>query len=346
MLTTTTGDTTQQTVEITDAAVMESDPTAAPTGTAPTGAVPTGTVPAAAAEVVISPWSDWSLSRGRVALWATIGAATLWAYWSTLVKLEARWASESEHSHGYIVPVISVFLLWLRSEDCDPRKWKGSSWGLLLIGVALAMRLVAERYLLYPLHSLSLLPCLAGIFLAAGGWGALQWAGPSIIFLIFMIPLPNSIEQLLSVPLKGVSAQIATWLLQIIGQPAVVLGNTLKIGDMQLEVVDACSGMNLLMTMSATVVAYTLIVPRPWVHKVFLIASVIPIAVMSNAVRIAATGLLMTFTQSESAHKLVHDWAGYLIQMPLALVMIALFSAYLGRVLGPGEVSHSDQTEQ
>ena len=204
------------------------------------------------------------------------------------------------------------------------------------------MRLVGERYLALGLHPLSLVPCLAGIFLTAGGWGALQWAGPSIFFLLFMIPLPNSAEQMLSVPLKGFSAEIASWILQVIGLPAVTQGTTLKIGSIRLEIVDACSGMNLLMTMSATVVAYTLIVERPLLHKALLLASVLPIAVLSNAFRIAATGVLMTLTESEEAHKLAHDWAGYVIQMPLALVMIALFSAYLGRILGPGSAPQPD----
>jgi exosortase len=291
-------------------------------------------------------WGNWSLTPGQLALFAGMAAVTLWTYWTTLVRLELRWAAESEHSHGYIVPVISVVLLWLRSEQCDPRKWKGSTWGLALIGLAFAMRLIGERYLILALHPLSLLPCLAGIFLTAGGWGALKWAAPSIVFLVFMIPLPNSVEQLLSVPLKGYSAEIASWILQIVGEPAVTAGNTLKIGDIRLEIVDACSGMNLLMTMSATVVAYVLIVPRPWSHKVLLLASVLPIAVLSNSVRIAATGILMTLTTSEEAHKLAHDWAGYVVQMPLALIMIALFSAYLGRLLGPGNTSPPDPVEK
>ena len=313
---------------------------AADSQTAAAGSSPP-TSPAAAE----SPWANWSASRGQLALFAGMAAVTLWAYWTTLVRLEARWSGESEHSHGYIVPVISLFLLWLRGEQCDPRKWKGTSWGLVLIGVAMVMRLVAERDLKLGLHPLSLLPCLAGIFLVAGGWGALQWAGPSIFFLLFMIPLPNSAEQLLSVPLKGYSAVIASWILQVIGQPAITEGNTLKIGDIRLEIVDACSGMNLLMTMSATVVAYTLIVPRPWLHKLFLLASVLPIAVLSNAFRIAATGVLMTLTESEEAHKMAHDWAGYVIQMPLALIMIALFSAYLSRLLGSANDSHPVSVE-
>jgi exosortase len=271
-----------------------------------------------------------------------MSAVGVWAYWTALVRLEARWAAESEHSHGYIVPVISAVLLWLRSDSVDPRKWKGSSWGLLFIALAVFMRLVGERYLILALHPLSILPCLAGIFLIAGGWSALAWAAPSIVFLAFMIPLPHSVEQLLSVPLKGYSAVLASWILQVVGLPAVTLGNTLKIGDIRLEIVDACSGMNLLMTMSATVVAYVLIVPRPWSHKILLLASVLPIAVVSNAFRIAATGILMTLTTSEEAHKLAHDWAGYVIQMPLALVMIALFSAYLSRLLGPGKTSPPD----
>ena len=117
-------------------------------------------------------WSLWKMPPERMLVIAGVAGITLWAYWTTLVRLEARWSAESEHSHGYIVPVISVFLLWLRSENYDPRKWKGSAWGLLLIAFALAMRLVGERYLALGLHPLSLVPCLAGIFLTAGGWGA------------------------------------------------------------------------------------------------------------------------------------------------------------------------------
>lgn len=97
-------------------------------------------------------------------------------------RLEARWSAEAEHSHGYIVPVISLFLLYLRSENFDPRKWKGSGWGLPLIGLALVMRLVGERYLILGLHPLSLIPCLAGIFLTLGGLGACSGRGPRSSF--------------------------------------------------------------------------------------------------------------------------------------------------------------------
>jgi exosortase len=256
-------------------------------------------------------------------LLAGMTVCLLWAYWPTFREMAHRWVHEPQYSHGYLVPVFALFLLWTRRDQLGKIDLGPSWWGLAFLAVGGALRLSAARFYVEFLDGLSLLPTLAGLALLAGGWPALRWSWPGIAFLAFMLPLPFTVERLLSHPLQRIGTLASTYTLQTIGLPALSEGNTILVNEHHIGVVEACSGLSMLMIFFALSTAFVIVIRRPILDKLILLASAIPIAILSNVIRITVTAMLFETASSEWANKFYHDYAGYLM-MPLALGFLAL----------------------
>jgi exosortase len=261
--------------------------------------------------------------RRPLALFAVFTLALLWSYWTTLGRLAERWSTDPQYSHGFLVPVFAACLLWFRREQYPQAGIRPNWWGLALLGIASLLRLTAA-YLYYdPLDAFSLLPAVAGACLLLGGWPALRWTWPGIAFLGFMLPLPYAVETALSVPLRHFATLASTFALETLGFPAVAEGNIIRIGDVRLGVIDACSGLGMLMTFFALATAVAVVVRRPWTDRLALIGSAVPIAVLANVARITASGAAFTGVTDEGGRHFVHDLTGWLM-MPLALLLLWL----------------------
>src|SRR5262249_9171964 len=138
------------------------------------------------------------------------------------------------------------------------------------------------------------------------GRGFFGWAMPAIVFLWFMMPLPFSAETALGVPLQTIASMLSCYMLQSLGQPALGEGNIITLGDHQLEVAQACSGLRMFMSFVALGLAYAMVVQRPLWQKVTVLVSVLPIALLSNAIRITITGILFQYASNEWAQDFAH----------------------------------------
>jgi exosortase len=235
-----------------------------------------------------------------------------------------RWAHEPQYSHGFLVPVFALFLLWHRRDRYVPESFRGASWGLALVLLGFCMRLVGT-YIFFPwLEEASLLPCMFGGCLLLGGWSALRWAWPALTFLLFMIPLPFQIESALAHPLQRVATIASAASLELLGFQATAEGNIVWVRDeFRLAVEEACGGLSMLLTFFALATAFALVLRRPWPDKVVLIVSAIPIALLANVARITLTGVLHDLAGNEVAQAFFHDLAGWFMML-LALGMLGL----------------------
>src|SRR5215470_16373601 len=109
-------------------------------------------------------------------------ALCLWAYWSTLARMAHKWLNDPQYSHGYLVPVFAVYLLWHRRSSLAAISWRLDWRGLPLIAAGVILRLAGSYLHFVWLDAISLLPCLAGISLLLGGWPALRWCWPAVAF--------------------------------------------------------------------------------------------------------------------------------------------------------------------
>jgi exosortase len=247
-----------------------------------------------------------------------------WAFWSTLTELAHVWKTNDQYSHGFLVPVFAGLLLWLRRQRLDVANVRPNViMGGLLLALGIGLRLAGVYWYYLWLDTISILPCVAGVCWLLGGWTAWRWAWPAIVYLAFMIPLPYRVATSMSGPLQNLATVTSTFIMQAIGLPALSEGNVIVLNEARIGVVEACSGLRMLVVFVALSAAMALLTRRPWLDKLILLFSAIPIAIVSNILRITMTGILHETTSSETANAFFHDLGGWLM-MPLGLLLLAV----------------------
>jgi exosortase len=276
----------------------------------------------------ITEWESWIPERPVLIAWAVLLGVMTFTYWGTLTSTLQIWAGTEDYGHCFFVPVFAGFLLWVRQRMVHPWPEEGEWWALALFGVWALIRW-ATVYFNYALDLYSLFPFLVGLALFVGGWKALRWAWPAIAFLIFMIPLPGFLAVMLSLPLQRIAARISLYCLQTMGVPALIpggLGNVIQLSDPNnsLDVARACSGLRMLMLFFAICVGAALLIRATWWEKILLILAALPIAVISNVMRITTTGLLMELVSPKVGHWF-HEYCGFAMMIPALLMLFGAF---------------------
>lgn len=267
--------------------------------------------------------TDTNSNRQELQAWATLGGLLLvliWGYWNSLSEAAVYWTGP-QYSHGWLVPLFTIALLWMRREPFQEVKQVERWWGVGLLSGALLGRLLCAQIGLDIPDMWTFVPSVAGLVLLVGGWHMLRWAGPAVAFMIFMFPLPWSMEQALLNPLQSVATKVSTYALQTLGIGAYHEGNRICIGELQMGVVDACSGLRMLTIFVALSTAMVLVTDRPWWERVVILLSAVPIALTVNVIRITVTGVLHLTVGGEMAELVFHDLAGW-VMMPMALVLL------------------------
>ena len=144
-----------------------------------------------------------------------------------------------------------------------------------------------------------------------------------MLFLAFMIPLPYRVATSMSGPLQRLATITSTFVMQTCGLPALAEGNVILLNDVEIGIVEACSGLRMLVVFFALATAVALVARRPLLDRMVVLVSAVPIALVANIVRITATGVLHEFVDSATANAFFHDVAGWFM-MPLALVMLGI----------------------
>ena len=274
-------------------------------------------------------------ARGVVAVCGLTGFV-VWTYWPSLATLVARWWNEPDYIHGFLVPVFSGVLLWNRRDMLQSAGFRAGPLAVVcavgLFAACAAMRWTAAYLVFELVDPLSLMVCLAAIALLVGGWQVLRWSGPSIAFLFFMVPLPGFMTGALSHPLQRVGTLSGAYILQVLGLPSYAQGNVIHLPDAQLGVVEACSGIRMMMLFFAVCFAAAVLMKRSPLEKVIVVLSAVPIAVVANVLRIVVTGILHQTAGHELADAVFHDLAGFFM-MPTAVVLLWIELGLLSKLL-------------
>ncbi len=260
-----------------------------------------------------------------LAAWGGLTAIFVYTYFDALRMMVRIWWREPDYGHGFVVPFFSLALLWLRRDMLDPLPQRGSWWAVPVFALWAAVRLFSAYYYYLTLDPASIVLFFAGLTLALGGWRALRWAWPAILFLIFMVPMPTVAATALRHPLQRISTECSVFVIQTLGIPAVVVGeggNVIQLEKEVLGVVEACSGLRMLMLFFAICVGAAFILRGSWWEKVVIVLSAAPIAVFANVVRITSTAVLYQLEFKTLAEKTFHDMAG-LLMSPIAVALLA-----------------------
>jgi len=283
--------------------------------------------------VIPKPASETVRSPGWIAAAVAIVGGLGFVYFPLLSYSFEQWL-KPDYSHGFLVPAFAVYLAW---------KWKAwapkeiawpDAMGLAFIVGGAALFLLAREFDIARewLQGLSLVLNLCGATLLLGGPAALRWLWPSLAFLMFMFPLPYKVEIALGWPLQKIAAIATEYVLQTIGYATYREGMILHCQDHVLEVKNACNGLSMLLTFFTLSAGMAILIKRPWLDKTIILLSAVPIAIVSNVIRIALTGVLYNEAGKELGDRVFHDFAGWMM-MPLALGILMLELKILDWVL-------------
>lgn len=265
----------------------------------------------------------WNIPAARLAPLAIVAVVLGWAYAPNLRELGQTWMRDPNYSHGFLVIPVALVILWQRRPGPGAAPRSPSLWGWVVLVAALAARAACYERGKYWSESATLLPAVAGLALAYGGWPLLRRSWPAIAFLGFMLPLPPRINAELSLPLQRLATAWSCSLVRLSGLWVMAEGNILVIGSDRLEVAAVCNGLAMLMSLAATVAATTILIPMATWKRLVLLASIVPIALVCNILRIAATAWCDHRLGAAAGGQLAHDMAGWLM-MPMALLLVGL----------------------
>ncbi|MCA9198122.1 MAG: exosortase, partial [Planctomycetales bacterium] len=253
----------------------------------------------------------------------------VWAYASTFQELFHLWKTNSDYSHGFVVVPIAILIL-VRRREWMPAPANPAAGGLVLIGLAGLLRVLAARFYITELDAWSIPLWIGGAVWVLYGYSFFRWTVPAVAFLWFMVPLFETVERWLTDPLQRIGAAISAWIFQILGWPAVRNETTVLLGNEILEVERACSGLRMFYGTFAMVLAFILLTRMRLAKSIFLLLMAAPVAIAANVLRITLTGVLLHRSSDEVARTLFHDAAGFLMA-PAALAIMLLVVAIWNR---------------
>ena len=242
-------------------------------------------------------------------------------YYPTFRFLVNLWVNSPDYVYGFLVPVFAAWLVWDRRDMLKLDQLKGNYWGVLPILAGVAASMYAHYRFNHVLEVWSIVPVVGGLVLLIGGWHAIQWSWPAIVFLFFMAPLPQVIGEMLGQELQRVGTSVSVFVLQTLGMPAVAEGNVIVLSNSRLGVVEACSGLRMLMLFFAASFGAALYVRRGPLIRILIAISAPPIAIIANVTRITVTAILYENVSRELGDKIFHDLAGWLM-MPMAIAIL------------------------
>lgn len=246
-----------------------------------------------------------------------------WFYGPALLNLFARWGEQEEYSHGFLIPLVSLYIVWERWGAIRASAAGGSWWGVPVLLIALILLVVGEISALYFFIHYSFVILLLGLALALLGLACARLLMAPILILCFAIPLPYFIEVMLTAKLQLWSSELGVSMIRLTGMPVLLSGNIIDLGVTQLEVVEACSGLRYLFPLMSIGFLLAYFYRASFWKRALVFLSTVPITIIMNSLRIAATGVLVDLYGVEMAEGLVHDLEGWVIFACCLVVLVA-----------------------
>jgi exosortase len=261
---------------------------------------------------------------------AAVAAAIGWLYAGLLIGLAREWASSPDASYGVVLAVVAAALAWQRrtrfAQAADPAAWPLPGALVLLAGLALyvAGQFGADLFL----SRLSLIVVVTGALWFLAGPRALRTVAAPLVFLLIAVPLPALVVNAITLPLQLTASRVAEATLWTVGVPVFRDGNVLELPSTALEVAEACSGLRSIVSLAAIacLLAWTdTSLPR----RLAIVAASVPVAVVMNGLRIAATAVACETWGPRAASGSWHTFSGWITFVVSVMVLINLQRAMM-----------------
>lgn len=252
-------------------------------------------------------------------------------YSGILQSMAAQWSEDPNYSHGFLVPFIAVYFVWLKKDTLLNLPIRSASTGLIVVAFAFFVLIAGIAAQEFFTQRSSLVLLLIGIVIFLYGWSWFKTLALPLGFLFFMIPLPYIVYDAMAFPLKLFVAKFSVIALKLMGVVVLREGNIIMFPTTVLEVADACSGLRSLMSLLALGVALSVVSQKKRGAMFLLVVLTIPIAVLTNMIRVIVTGYLAQYYGAAAAEGFFHEFAGMGVFL-LAMVLLFVASGVLRKI--------------
>jgi exosortase len=251
---------------------------------------------------------DWKWVK-----WGLILAAFIWVYFSVFTDLIVDWINLPDFSHGFLVPLISAYILYTKKEDLASLRPEPHWIGLVILIFASILsilgRIAVEEFTV----RVSIIVAISGIVIYLLGMRNFKKITFPILFLLFMIPIPSILMDQITFPMQLIASRISAETLQMMGIPVLREGNVLQLVTTKMEVAEACSGIRSMISLLALAVIFVYFRKYGDIRKYLLIGLVFPIAILANATRVGVTGIIAHEYGESVAQGFFHGFSGWLL---------------------------------
>lgn len=266
-------------------------------------------------------------SNARLAFpWPKVGWFALLlavVYFRILSALVGDWNTDPDMGHGFFVPFIIGYIVWQQRDELLALKLKPNWWGLLVVVLGAVQMMVATLGVeLFLARTSFVITVIGSVWLLGGNLLVRRLAFP-LFLLFFMVPIPAVIYNSVTLKLQLLASRLAEGALTVLDVPVLREGNVLELPNQKLSVVEACSGIRSLLSLTFLSLVYGYFMEKRMWIRVLLFLSTIPIAILANGSRVTVTGIL-TQVKPELAEGFFHESTGWVIFM-IALGILILF---------------------
>jgi len=244
-------------------------------------------------------------------------------YAPILAALVKNWNDDADMGHGFFVPIIAGYIAWQKRSQIADIRARPNWWGLAIVIYGAVQMYIATLGAELFLARTSFVISIIGMVLLLGGREYLRVFAFPLFLLFFMVPIPAIIYNRITFPLQIYASEAADSVLGLLGYAVLREGNILELPSQRLSVVEACSGIRSLLSLSFLSLVYGYFFEKKTWIRVALFLSTIPIAMIANAARVTLTGILSEI-KPELAEGFFHEFSGWVIFMIALGIMVAL----------------------
>ena len=243
-------------------------------------------------------------------------------FFDALSEMEHIWSIKEEYGHGYIIPAITLFLIWQKKDLIEKIEYSGSWLGVLITVLGLVLYFAGELSSIYTIIQYAFVIVIFGFALSVLGIKVFKIIFVPLAMLLFMIPLPAFLLNSLSSRLQLVSSEIGVAFIRLFDISVYLEGNVIDLGVYKLQVVEACSGLNYLFPLMTLAFISAYFFTGAFWKKAIIFISSIPITIFMNSIRIGAIGVTVEYWGPEMAEGVLHDFEGWAVFMSCIGILI------------------------
>jgi len=246
-------------------------------------------------------------TKSKLAILLSLWVVSFFPIYHDLIK---TWLEHSNNSHGILVPLISAYLIWQKRHRLKKATFKSYKLGLTIFMVSMFLSILSYAGGVAVVARLMIVTSLVGLLLYNFGTSVISIIRFPLLFLFFMVPVPDTIYSMAALPLQIFATKVATFILKALSIPVFREGTMLYFVQTQLEVAEQCSGLRSMTSFIMLSFLFSYMMDDKLWKRVVIVLSAIPLAIFANTIRVTGTGILANYYGAKVARGFLHEFSG------------------------------------